>query len=387
MFNLRQAGPTLLNLTRGGHQGGEGNDAGAEWFVEGVVEELDAPNEFFFDPAAQRLILFPNATDADNATGAPRIDELVAPLFSCLFRLAGAQEAPVVNVSFLNLTFSGGAPSFMDERGVPSGSDWALERSGALLFEGTVGAVVSRCNFTRIDTNAIFFSGFSRNASVVLSEFSWLGQSAIAAWGNADGPDGTGGDQPRQLLVEANVARELGVIQKQSSFFVQAVSCQNTIRANLVYNVPRAALCFLDRFGGGDLVEQNALFNTCRESGDHGAINFWSRQPYVTFVRDGETPSAIPAFLTIARNLIVSNYEATAGCVDTDDGSSWLRVESNFCVYGGHKSAFDGHAKLTVRGASAREKAPGAPTVIAWARALLLGGGQGAPPLEKLLVT
>jgi hypothetical protein len=40
---------------------------------------------------------------------------------------------------------------------------------------------------------------------------------------------------------------------------------------------------------------------------------------------------------------------------------------------------FDGHAKLTVRGASAREKAPGAPTVIAWARALLLarGGEEG----------
>ena len=177
---------------------------------------------------------------------------------------------------------------------------------------------------------------------------SWLGQSAIAAWGKSDGPDGTSGEQPRGLLVEANVARELGVLQKQSAFFVSAVACQNTVRGNVVFNVPRAALCFLDRFGGGDDVEGNLLFNTCRESGDHGAINYWSRQPYVTLVRDGATPSAIPAFSEIRSNLIVSNYEATAGCVDTDDGSSWLRVALNFCVYGGHKSAFDGHAKLTV---------------------------------------
>ena len=56
----------------------------------------------------------------------------------------------------------------------------------------------------------------------------------------------------------------------------------------------------------------------------------------MTFVRDGATRSAVPAFTDIVSNLIVSNYEATAGCVDTDDGSSWLRVARNFCVYGGH---------------------------------------------------
>jgi hypothetical protein len=153
----------------------------------------------------------------------------------------------------------------MDPRSVPSGSDWALERDGALLLEGTVGATVSGCLFSRVETNAVFFSGFNRNGSVVFSEFAWLGQTAIAAWGRTDGPDGTGGEQPRLLLVEANVARELGVTQKQSSFFVSAAACQNTVRANLVYNVPRAALCFLDRFGGADIVERNLLFNTCRE--------------------------------------------------------------------------------------------------------------------------
>jgi hypothetical protein len=37
----------------GGHQGGEGNDAAGEWFVEGIKEELDAPNEFWYDAEAK----------------------------------------------------------------------------------------------------------------------------------------------------------------------------------------------------------------------------------------------------------------------------------------------------------------------------------------------
>jgi hypothetical protein len=102
MWRVAQAGPTLFNLTAGGHQGGEGNDAGAEFFVEGVREELDAPNEFFFDAASQTLLFFPNATA--NATAPPAVAELVAPQFSRLFWLAGVQEAPIYNVSFVNLS-------------------------------------------------------------------------------------------------------------------------------------------------------------------------------------------------------------------------------------------------------------------------------------------
>ena len=33
--------------TLGGNQGGEGADAAGEWWVEGMREDLDAPNEFW----------------------------------------------------------------------------------------------------------------------------------------------------------------------------------------------------------------------------------------------------------------------------------------------------------------------------------------------------
>jgi hypothetical protein len=34
--------------------------------------------------------------------------------------------------------------------------------------------------------------------------------------------------------------------------------------------MPRAAVNFNDGFGGGNSVSNNLIFNTCRESGDHG---------------------------------------------------------------------------------------------------------------------
>ena len=117
--------------------------------------------------------------------------------------------------------------------------------------------------FTHLDSNGIFLSGYSRGVTVRDNLFSWLGQSAIAAWGRLDGEtnSGLGGNQPRGTLIEANVCREIGHIQKQSSFYFQAVTAQTTLRRNVVYNIPRAAINFNDGFGGGNDLSDNLFFN------------------------------------------------------------------------------------------------------------------------------
>ena len=98
------------------------------------------------------------------------------------------------------------------------------------------------------------------------------------------------------------------VVDCACSFYFQAVSAQATIRRNVVFNIPRAAINFNDGFGGGHLLTENLLFNTCRESSDHGAFNSWDRLPHVTTVGDGSTPSTVPAFTDASRNFIVANY-------------------------------------------------------------------------------
>ena len=86
---------------------------------------------------------------------------------------------------------------------------------------------------------------------------------------------------------------QVGIIQKQSSFWFQAATARSLLRGNVHFNGPRAGVNFNDWMGGGDVIEGNLLANCVRESGDHGPWNSWDRVPYITnigMVRDPLAP-------------------------------------------------------------------------------------------------
>jgi hypothetical protein len=178
--------------------------------------------------------------------------------------------------------------------------------------------------------------------------FEWLGENAIATWGHTEGYDATSGSQPHNTLIQYNIMRELGIYQKQSSALGQAKTARTLVQNNVMFNTPRAAINFNDMMGGGDVVTRNVIFNTCRESGDHGPINSWDRQPFMTTLRDGKTESFDPLPREISHNFIFANYGASQG-VDNDDGSSWFHIFRNVFYsaegfkmdYGGHDSVFE----------------------------------------------
>ena len=205
-------------------------------------------------------------------------------------------------------------------------------------MEGTEEVTVEGNMFQRLDSNAISINGYNQRTSIAKNEFVWLGQSAITSWGEIGmGNDGTGGSFPRYTSVTDNLVHEIGHLQKQSSFYFQAITAEATISGNIVYNIPRAGINFNDGFGGGAKVSNNLMFNTCRESGDHGAFNSWDRLPYLTTVADGVTATTVPAMNDVHNNFIVANYAADGGCLDNDDGSAYYSIHHNFCVFGGHK--------------------------------------------------
>jgi len=350
-------GSFKFSSKRGGNQGGEGNDSGGEWFITNVIEELDADNEFFYDATTKKLYFLPNQT-AVAPSSSSHVDGLIAPpseavvpTLDQLIDVAGSQAKPVRDVTIgPGITFMANRPTFMEPRANPSSGDWSLERQGAIRLEGTENVIIHGNLFTKLDSNAISINGYNRHATIDKNEFTWLGLSAIASWGRepkdmARLNDGTDGEQPRYTVVTNNFVHEIGHIQKQSSFYFQAITALATIKNNVVFNIPRAAINFNDGFGGGAEISDNLLFNTCRESGDHGAFNSWDRLPYLTEIRDGKTPSTVPAVNNVHRNFIVANYAADGGCLDNDDGSSYYDIHHNYCVYGGHKQNFDGHSK------------------------------------------
>jgi len=223
-----------------------------------------------------------------------------------------------------------------------------LERLGALRLKGVANVTVAGNTFTTLDGNSLFLDSYTRDVRITRNEFVSLGASAIALWGEdteATLGDATGGNQPRRTIVSGNVCHELGLYQKQSSCYFHAVAAQSIVTHNLFFNGPRALVNFNDAAGGGHELGHNIMFNSCRESSDHGVFNSWGRQPYLTKLADGKTASARPAYSRLHHNFIVANYAADGGCFDNDDGSSFYREEANFCVYGGMKSNFEGSNK------------------------------------------
>eukprot|EP01084_Bolivina_argentea_P256721 432330_1 len=255
---------------KGGFQGGRGNKVGAEFFIENVLEEVDFETEYFFDEINRILYYYNNQSNTD-----PSNINFEATKLKVLMNYNN-----VKNVVVEGITFRDTAYTYLDPHGIPSGGDWGLQRTGAILFENNNVNISIRNNlFTRLDGNCISINRYARNITIYRNEFVWIGDSVITLWGDTNStnstiPDGMGwigtyGNQPRFINVSYNLAHEIGIFEKQSSLYFQAKSCQNYVGYNIFYNGPRAAINFNDGFGGGSQVTQNLLFNSCRESGDH----------------------------------------------------------------------------------------------------------------------
>ena len=76
-------------------------------------------------------------------------------------------------------------------------------------------------------------SGYSRRVTIANSSFDWIGDVAVAALGYTDapasmpelppgtGPYGEAGNQPRRIVLKHNIAREVGLWQRQSAAWFQ----------------------------------------------------------------------------------------------------------------------------------------------------------------------
>ena len=344
---------STVNFLKGGFQGARGETEGAEFFIENVYEELDYPTEFFYDTETNVLYYVNNITDINS----PLNLEFEITNLKVVINYTGTMSNPVKNQALRGVTIRDTKLTYLDPHGMPSGGDWGLERTGAVYLDGVNNITISNSLFTRLDGNAISINRYARDVVILQNEFVWQGDSVITQWGDTEnitfindtthtitsmGWDGTNGNQPRGTIIRQNLVHEIGISEKQSSMYFQAKSCQNIIDSNIFYNGPRAAINFNDGFGGGSIVKNNILMNTCRESGDHGPFNSWDRQVYVTKVRNG-TASVVKEWDYIYNNFIIANPGQEA--IDNDDGSCYYKTYNNFFVYGGGglKTDFSGH--------------------------------------------
>ena len=198
--------------------------------LENVLEELDAPGEFFFDRDHRLLYVKPNST--------VDLDDFRIGIIDRLLDIRKTNNVKILNVGFRDVS-----PTYMSEWSAPSGGDWSLHRGGAVFMENVSNVKISNCTFRRLDGNAIFLSRRTRNVTIEESLFEWLGENAIATWGDTDDYDGTAENFPMYTNIEKNTFREVGIYQKQSSAVGQSKAALTTIRNNVMFNVSRNHLC------------------------------------------------------------------------------------------------------------------------------------------------
>ena len=237
---------------------------GGSWFIEGLFSSLDHPNEFFFNSTSRELYLVVNDTDSPP-------DSLIIPVLKELISISSyTHEKPISNILLDNIGFRDTVSTYKEKWEVPSGGDWSFHRSAALHIRNSTHTHVHNCTFRRLNGNAYLLSGYNRNSYLQRSTFEYIGQNAAAAYGYTNFYDGTLGLQPRYSYIQQNWFHDIGLFEKQSAAWFQAKSALNFIEQNVMFNLPRAAININDGFGGGNVIQQNVIFNTCRESGDHG---------------------------------------------------------------------------------------------------------------------
>jgi hypothetical protein len=273
-----------FTFSAGGFQDARGSDDAGEFYIENVLEELDFPSEWFYNSTTSILYFNFNATIG---TFPPTDGSIVAIDGDSIgiINITSPMTAPAVGISFNGIGFRDAAYTYLYPHGQASAGDWGLQRHGAVILDGTENVVIQGCVFERLDGNGIIVSGYNRNAKITNNEFVWIGDTAIAEWSKTigtpvDGPDGgvdgwdaRNGDQPRYTEISYNFAHEMGIWEKQSSFLIEAKSSDAFISNNILFNDPRALVNFNDGFGGNRTLIRNVMFNSCRESGDHGPFN------------------------------------------------------------------------------------------------------------------
>jgi hypothetical protein len=326
--------------------------------VENIFEELDAPGEWYFDANDAILYYFPlPGEDINNSVFE------VAQL-KHLVEFRGTEQNPVTSITINNIEFTQTARTFMEHYEPLLRSDWTIYRGGAIVFEGTENCHIKGSLLQNLGGNAVFFSNYNRNSSVSGSHFTQIGASAICFVGDTSAvrsPDfnyhnftplnqldrETGpktNNYPAYCSVYDNLIHSIGLFEKQVTGVELSMCKSIRVSHNSIYDVPRAGINVSEGTWGGHIIEYNDVFDTVKETGDHGSFNSWGRDRFWHPDLDemkkitANEPSLILADAMATVIIRNNRFRCDRGWdIDLDDGSSNYHIYNNLCLNGGIK--------------------------------------------------
>jgi hypothetical protein len=345
-------------------EGGWQNNRGAAAheqvrFVENLFEELDAPGEWFLNPTTRTLYFHPPAgLDLKNAV-------VEATRLRTLVEFRGDETRPVKWVKLRGLVFRHAARTVMDNREPLLRSDWTIYRGGAVFFNGAENCSLEDGFVDQVGGNAVFVNNYNRRIAIRGTHIAKAGANGICFVGDpkaARSPlfnyyhvqdlaaiDRTPGPQtnnyPAECLVEDCLIYLTGRVEKQTAGVEIDLARDITVRHCSIYDMPRAGINIGDGCWGGHVVEWCDIFDTVKETGDHGSFNSWGRdrfwRPNIDEVNAWVKQAPELPLLDVVKPIVLSNnrWRCDHGWdIDLDDGSSNYVIKNNLCLRGGIKN-------------------------------------------------
>ncbi len=345
-------------------EGGWQNNRGAAAhrqirFVENIFEELDSPGEWFLNNKTHTLYFYPPAgLDLKTAT-------VEATRLRSLVEFRGSETQPVKFVTLRGLTFRQAARTVMDTKEPLVRSDWAIYRGGAIFFNGAEDCALEDSFIDQVGGNAIFVNNYNRRITVRGCQIAKAGASGICFVGDPQAArnalfnynqankledlDRTPGPRtdnyPADCLVDDCLIYLTGRVEKQTAGVEIDLAQSITVRHCSIYDMPRAGINIGDGCWGGHVIEFCDIFDTVKETGDHGSFNSWGRDRY--WLPDINTVNVwvkqvpdLPKLDAVKPNILRNNrWRCDHGWdIDLDDGSSYYIITNNLCLHGGIKN-------------------------------------------------
>jgi membrane-associated protease RseP (regulator of RpoE activity) len=360
-YRIIGKGPGDQLIYEGGWQNNRTSGMGNQRFVENIFEELDAPGEWYLDAKSGTLFFYPPAgIDLVRArVEGVRLRHLV--------EFAGMDQAPVRFITIEGLTFRHAARTFMDNREPLVRSDWTTYRGGAIVYTGTEDCVLRDCFIDQVGGNAVFVNDYNRRLTVRGCHIARAGANGVAFVGDRDAArvprdwndhtqslsklDRTPGPKtaryPADCLVDDCLIYLTGRVEKQTAPVQIELAESITVRHCSIYDVPRAGINIGDGCWGGHVIEFCDVFDTVKETGDHGSFNSWGRDRFWDLSGlDLKSQQAwavgkdVVLLDAVKPNILRYNrWRCDNGWdIDLDDGSSNYEILSNLCLHGGIKN-------------------------------------------------
>jgi hypothetical protein len=352
-------------------------------FVENIFEELDAPGEWFLNSKTHTLYFYPPAgLDLKNAViEATHLRTLVefrgdvvaqaSRLFDENQKRTGETPVPLIEwhpvkwITLRGLTFRQAARTVMDTKEPLVRTDWAIYRGGAIFFNGAENCALEDGFIDQVGGNAIFVNNYNRRVAIRGTQIARAGASGICFVGDPQAarsplfnyyqthklaeidrtPGPKSGNYPADCLVDDCLIHLTGRVEKQTAGVEIDLAQNITVRHCSIYDMPRAGINIGDGCWGGHVIECCDIFDTVKETGDHGSFNSWGRdrfwRPNIGEVNAWVKQVPELPKLDAVKPIVLANnrWRCDHGWdIDLDDGSSFYIITNNLCLHGGIKN-------------------------------------------------